>query len=52
MFASILGWPLWLVMLLAIVRRIRREEAHLAALFGGAYGAYARRTARLLPGIY
>jgi protein-S-isoprenylcysteine O-methyltransferase Ste14 len=51
-FASILGWPLWLVMLVALQRRIEREERHLRELFGAAYEAYARRTARLLPGIY
>jgi protein-S-isoprenylcysteine O-methyltransferase Ste14 len=51
-FASILGWPLWFLMLAAIRRRIEREEPHLRELFGGAYDAYAVRTARLLPGIY
>jgi len=51
-FASILGWPLLLVMLVAIRHRIEREEPHLRELFGSAYDAYASRTARLLPGVY
>ena len=51
-FASILGWPLLLVMLVAIRHRIEREEPHLRELFGTAYDAYASRTARLLPGVY
>jgi len=51
-FASILGWPLWVILLIAIRHRIEREEPHLHELFGTAYEAYARRTARLLPGIY
>jgi len=51
-FASILGWPLVLVLLVAIRHRIEREEPHLRELFGSAYAAYARRTARLLPGVY
>jgi protein-S-isoprenylcysteine O-methyltransferase Ste14 len=52
LFASPIGWallPAWLVL---ISKRIRREEAHLAELFGAKYEAYARRTARLLPGVY
>ena len=51
-FASILGWPFVLVLLVAIRHRIEREEPHLRELFGSAYDAYARRTARLLPGVY
>jgi protein-S-isoprenylcysteine O-methyltransferase Ste14 len=51
-FASILGWPLWFLMVVTVLRRIEREEPHLRELFGAAYDAYARRTARLLPGIY
>ena len=51
-FASILGWPLWLVLLVALHRRIEREEPHLREMFGKAYDAYAARTARLLPGVY
>ena len=51
-FASILGWPLWFVLLAAIRWRIEREEPHLRELFGNAYDAYASRTARLLPGVY
>jgi len=51
-FASVLGWPLWILYLVMILRRIEREEPHLRALFGNAYDAYAGRTARLLPGVY
>jgi protein-S-isoprenylcysteine O-methyltransferase Ste14 len=51
-FASVLGWPLVLALLVAVRHRIEREEPHLRELFGGAYDAYARRTARLLPGVY
>lgn len=51
-FASILGWPFLLVLLIAIRHRIEREEPHLRKLFGPAYDAYASRTARLLPGVY
>jgi protein-S-isoprenylcysteine O-methyltransferase Ste14 len=36
--------PLW--------RRIRAEERLLETQFGDEYRAYAKRTARLLPGIY
>ena len=46
------GWPFVLVLLVAIRHRIEREEPHLRELFGSAYDAYARRTARLLPGVY
>src|SRR5262249_52166337 len=51
-FASILGWPLFRVVLVAIRHRIEREEPPLRKLFGSAYDAYASRTARLLPGVY
>jgi protein-S-isoprenylcysteine O-methyltransferase Ste14 len=32
--------------------RMRREEANLEAKFGAAYREYARRTKRLIPGLY
>ena len=51
-FASILGWPVWLVLVTAIRRRIEREEVHLREVFGAGYDAYCRGTARLVPGIY
>jgi len=51
-FASILGWPLWFAMVIAIRHRIAREEPYLAGIFGTAYEVYARHTARLLPGVY
>lgn len=52
LFASIVGWALLPAWGFLIGRRIRREEAHVRELFGPNYDAYARRTARLLPGIY
>jgi len=51
-FASILGWVLWLLVLAVVRRRIEREEPHLRELFGHAYDIYASRTARLLPRVY
>lgn len=51
-FASLLGWLLALSWLLLLLRNITAEEAHLRKLFGVQYEVYARRTARLLPGIY
>ncbi len=38
--------------LVAILRRIRLEEAHLHKIFGAGYDAYASRTARLVPRIF
>jgi len=52
LFASIIGWALLPVWLVLLSMRIRREEAHMTELFGTEYAAYARRTARLLPGLY
>ncbi len=51
-FASVIAWLLALAWLLVLLRRIRLEERHLQELFGGDYGAYRRRTPRLLPGVY
>jgi protein-S-isoprenylcysteine O-methyltransferase Ste14 len=45
------GWLLLLTVIIAVVARISvipREEAHLAALFGDAWTAYAARTRRWL----
>ena len=50
--ASILGWLFALGWLIAILRRIRLEEAHLRGIFGADYDAYASRTARLIPGLF
>jgi protein-S-isoprenylcysteine O-methyltransferase Ste14 len=36
---------------LAILNRIRREEAALLAAFGDSYAIYCRRTKRILPGL-
>jgi protein-S-isoprenylcysteine O-methyltransferase Ste14 len=51
-FASLLGWMLALAWLLYLVRNVTREEAHLKNIFGAKYELYARKTARLLPGVY
>jgi len=51
-FASVLAWLLAIVWILLLLRRIQLEEAHMRKLFGAEYDAYARYTARLLPGIY
>jgi protein-S-isoprenylcysteine O-methyltransferase Ste14 len=48
-FASIVGWALVFIVLAAVLHRIAREEVHLRDVFGAAYEAYARRTARLVP---
>ncbi len=50
--ASVVAWALFLVWLVLLLRRIRREEPHLRELFGAEYDAYARRTARLVPGLF
>jgi protein-S-isoprenylcysteine O-methyltransferase Ste14 len=51
-FGNALGVVAMLVVtLVAFGRRIRVEEAALAARFGEAYEAYRRRTSRLVPGI-
>jgi protein-S-isoprenylcysteine O-methyltransferase Ste14 len=51
-FASILGWVLAWAWLLYLLRNVTVEEEHLRNLFGDQYELYARKTARLLPGIY
>lgn len=51
-FASIIGWLLLVVIVLAVQRRIAREEPHLRQEFGAAYDRYASETARLVPGLY
>lgn len=52
LLASVIGWALFLLWLLLVLRRMDREEAHLNELFGSEYELYARRTARLVPRIY
>ena len=49
---SVFATVLWLLLLAAIVHRIRREEAHMHELFGAAYDRYTSETARLVPGVY
>ena len=51
-FGSILAWGILLLWLVALLRRIRLEEAHLRGIFGAEYERYAVRTPRLVPGIY
>jgi protein-S-isoprenylcysteine O-methyltransferase Ste14 len=46
------GVGLLLLALLLLLRRIHAEERLLELQFGEEYRAYAKRTSRLLPGIY
>jgi protein-S-isoprenylcysteine O-methyltransferase Ste14 len=50
--ASIIAWLLFAFWMSIILRRIHREEPHLRKIFGTQYEAYAKRTPRLIPGIY
>lgn len=50
--ASVLGWIILVGWVVVVLRRVRREEAHLRETFGAGYDAYARRTARLVPALY
>jgi protein-S-isoprenylcysteine O-methyltransferase Ste14 len=47
------GSPIGIVVAAGLVvfydRRVRREERHLVARYGDAYGAYVTRTARFVP---
>ena len=52
LFASVIGWVLFSIWLVLVLRRMDREEVHLTELFGADYQDYVRRTARLLPGVY
>lgn len=51
-FASAVGWLLVVPWGILLLRQVRLEEVHLHRLFGREYEAYARQTARLVPGIY
>jgi protein-S-isoprenylcysteine O-methyltransferase Ste14 len=51
-FRSSIGVLLAVLMIPAIVARIRSEETLLRAHFGQDYDAYCMRTSRLIPGIY
>jgi len=51
-FASVLAWPLALAWAFMLVRKVDLEEVRLRTLFGAQYEAYARRTAKLLPGVW
>ena len=50
--ASPIAWGFLVVWIIFVLRRIRLEEEHLHTVFGAAYDAYAKHTARLLPGVY
>jgi protein-S-isoprenylcysteine O-methyltransferase Ste14 len=51
-FRSWVGIILMLLAAIAIVGRIRSEEAMLRSQFGAEYDAYCARTWRLIPGLY
>ena len=51
-FVSAVGWLLVMFWWILILRQVRLEEAQLHKLFGYDYQAYARQTARVVPGIY
>jgi protein-S-isoprenylcysteine O-methyltransferase Ste14 len=51
-FGSIFGWILALAWSLLLLRKIDVEEQHLGEVFGEPYHAYARTTAKVIPGIY
>lgn len=51
-FRSGVGLLLLALLIPPLLRRIRAEERLLETQFGDEYRAYARRTSRLLPGIY
>lgn len=51
-FASLLGWLLLLPWTVLLLNKVNAEEVHLRKMFGAGYEDYARKTSRLLPGIY
>ncbi|MBY0275862.1 isoprenylcysteine carboxylmethyltransferase family protein [Candidatus Binatia bacterium] len=51
-FGSLFGWLSLAVVVMAVLRRIAREEPHLRETLGAEYDAYASRTARLVPGVF
>ena len=50
--ASVVGWVCFAGWAWVIRRRVIREEPHLVRYFGEEYVEYAKRTWRLVPGIY
>jgi protein-S-isoprenylcysteine O-methyltransferase Ste14 len=51
-FGSIFGWLLVIAWGLLLLNKIEIEERHLRQLFGPRYDTYARRAAKVIPGIY
>jgi protein-S-isoprenylcysteine O-methyltransferase Ste14 len=51
-FGSAVGWVLVVLWWVLLLRQVRLEEIHLRGLFGDEYEAYARKTAKLAPGIF
>jgi protein-S-isoprenylcysteine O-methyltransferase Ste14 len=50
--ASVVGWACLAGWVWIIRRRVTREEPHLVRCFGEEYVEYAKRTWRVLPGVY
>lgn len=51
-FGSIFGWILVIPWAALLLNKIEVEEKHLRKFFGQPYDAYARGTAKVIPGIY
>ncbi len=51
-FASAIGWALFLGWVALVFRRIRLEEEHLRRTYGVAWEEFATGRARLVPGVY
>lgn len=51
-FGSVIAWALAVLWWVLLLSQIRAEEVHLRQLFGEEYEAYARHTARLVPGFF
>ncbi|MGH9762449.1 MAG: methyltransferase family protein [Blastocatellia bacterium] len=51
-FASVIGWAMVAIWLVAVTRRIKVEEDHMKNLFGTGYETYALKTTRLVPRVY
>lgn len=51
-FGSVVAWVLAVAWWALLLRQVRIEEVHLHQLFGEEYDAYARETAKLVPGVF